>query len=84
MGYWVRGQTLPPYLLPQNASIHYRSLKTSQQPPEGYPPQETAKPRYEPAPLLNPCMAQTEKTPPLKGVELYGMVALHTLAFWQG
>ena len=34
------------FLFPQNDSIDYCSLKTSQQPPEGYPPQGIAELRY--------------------------------------
>jgi len=49
-GYWVRGQILPPFFIFTKRFYSYRSLTTSQQPPEGYPPQGTAEPRYEPAP----------------------------------
>lgn len=51
--YWLLGERSNPpalFLLLQNDSIHYRSLKTSQQPPEGYPPQGTAEPQHKPAP----------------------------------
>lgn len=35
-------------------------------------------------PLLNTCIAPTERTPLWKSVELYGLAVLHTLVFWQG